>query len=367
MLIGIDASRAVSRAPTGTETYSRELIRALLAVDRDKTYRLYTREPVARDFFSSHSNVQMRPIPFPRLWTHVRLSLEMLTQPPDLLFVSAHVLPPIHPRRTLVTIHDLGHLHFPEAHPRLQRTYHTWATKWNARAATHILADSEATQRDIIQFCGIAPDKVTVVYPSYDGHLFRPVSDPALIQATRARLHIDGDYVLAIGTLHPRKNYGRLIQAFSRMTDGADRLVIVGKRGWLYGQIFSEVERLEMQSRVLFLDYVPPADMPVLVSGARLLAFPSLHEGFGLPVLEAQACGTPVVCSMTSSLPEAAGDGALLVDPCDVSALAAAMQRLQNDKALRAKIIANGFENVQRFSWESSARQVLQVIEELAS
>ncbi len=367
MLIGIDASRAASRAPTGTETYSRELIRALLALDCCNTYRLYTREPIARDFFSSQSNVHVRPIPFPRLWTHLRLSLEMLTHPPDLLFVPAHVLPPIRPRRTIVTIHDLGHLHFPETHPRLQRTYHAWATQWNVHAASHIFADSEATQRDIIQLCRVDPEKITVVYPAYDTDLFHPVGDPALIQTTRARLHLDGDYVLSIGTLHPRKNYGRLVQAFSKMTADIDKLVIVGKRGWMYEQIFSEIEKLGLESRVQFLDYVPPADMPALISGARMLAFPSLHEGFGLPVLEAQACGTPVVCSMTSSLPEAAGDGALLVDPCDVSALAAAMDRMLNDRALRAKIIANGFKNIQRFSWESGARQVLQVIEDISS
>ncbi len=367
MLIGIDASRAVSRAPTGTETYSRELIRALVALDRDHSYRLYTRESVARDFFSSRPNVDVRPIPFPRLWTHIRLSSEMFAHPPDVLFVPAHIVPLVHPRQTIVTIHDLGHLRFPEAHPRMQRLYHTWATQWNTQAASHILADSEATQRDVMQYCGIAQDKITVVYPAYDADLYRPVSDPALIQATRSRLHIDGDYILSIGTVQPRKNYGRLVQAFSRMASGPKTLVIVGKRGWLYQQIFSEVESLGLQSRVRFLDYVPPADMPALICGARLLAFPSLHEGFGLPVLEAQACGTPVVCSMTSSLPEAAGDGALLVDPCDVSALSAAMERLQSDEVLRDKIITNGFRNIQRYSWENSARLVLNLIGELAS
>ncbi len=367
MLIGIDASRAVSRAPTGTETYSRELIRALLALDCCNTYRLYTREAVGVDLFSQSPNVQVCAIPFPRLWTHLRLSFEMLSRPPDLLFVPAHVLPPVRPRRTIVTIHDLGHLHFPEAHPRMQRAYHTWATRWNARAATRVLADSEATQRDVVQFCGIPADRVTVVYPAFDRRLFRPVREAAQIQATCKRLQIPRDYILAIGTIHPRKNYARLIQAFARLKTEAETLVIVGKRGWMCQPIFDEVARLGLESRVRFVDYVPPADMPALVSGASLFAFPSLHEGFGLPVLEAQACATPVVCSMTSSLPEAAGDGALLVDPCDVEALAAAMERLVVDGALREKLIANGFRNIQRFSWEESARQVLRLIEGLSS
>ncbi len=367
MLIGIDASRAVSRAPTGTEIYSRELIRALLAQDCCNTYRLYTREPVSADFFSPNANAVVRPIRFPRLWTLVRLSFEMRVHPPDILFVPAHVLPPIHPNRTVVTIHDLGHLHFPEAHARLQRAYHTWATQWNVRAATRVLADSEATQRDIVQFCRVPFDKVTVVYPAFDRQLYHPVQDPAQIQATCARLRIRRDYILAVGTLQPRKNYVRLIQAFNRLKAGVETLVIVGKRGWMYQPIFDEVTRLGLAARVRFLDYVPPAEMPALVSGARLLAFPSLHEGFGLPVLEAQACGTPVVCSMTSSLPEAAGDGALLVDPCDVDALTAAIERLVADDALREKLIANGFKNVRRFSWEDCARLLLSVFEELSS
>ncbi len=368
MLIGIDASRTVCDAPTGTEIYSRELIRALIVQDRANQYRLYTRTLVPRDFFGAASNFEIRAIPFPRLWTHARLSFEMLTRAPDVLWIPAHVLPPIHPRRSIVTIHDLGHLHFPEAHPTTQRLYHTWATRWNARAASHVLADSEATRDDIVKFCGVAPEKITVVYPAYDARVYQPVRDAEKIAATRTRLRIGEDYILAIGTIHPRKNYARLIESFARLVSNLQfpisnlQLVIVGKRGWLHKPIFELVERLNLQSRVRLLDYVPASDMPALISGARVLAFPSLHEGFGLPVLEAHACGTPVVCSMTSSLPEAAGDAALFVDPLDVEAIAGAMERLLTDAAVRAKLIARGFDNLKRFSWEASASRVSDVI-----
>jgi glycosyltransferase involved in cell wall biosynthesis len=374
MLIGIDASRATASAPTGTETYSRELIRALLRLDRDNRYRLYMRAEALRDFFGASSNFEIRAMPFPRLWTHLRLSFEMLTRAPDVLWVPAHVLPLIHPRRTIVTVHDLGQMHFPKAHPLAQRLYHDWSTRWNVRAASHILADSEATRDDLVRFCRIAPEKISVVYPAYDAQLYRPVRDAARIAETHARLRIGKDYILAIGTIHPRKNYTRLIEAFGRLgigpfgsTQGEDlRLVIVGKRGWLYDSIFARVQELNLQSRISFLDYVPAVDMPALLNGARLLAFPSLHEGFGLPVLEAHACGTPVVCSLTSSLPEAAGDAALFVDPLDVDAIAGAMQRLLTDGALREKLIARGFDNLKRFSWEASARRVLDVIKGIA-
>ena len=291
-----------------------------------------------------------------------------------MLWVPAHVLPLIHPRRTIVTVHDLGQMHFPKAHPLAQRLYHDWSTRWNVRAASHILADSEATRDDLVRFCRIAPEKISVVYPAYDAQLYRPVRDAARIAETHARLRIGKDYILAIGTIHPRKNYTRLIEAFGRLgigpfgsTQGEDlRLVIVGKRGWLYDSIFARVQELNLQSRISFLDYVPAVDMPALLNGARLLAFPSLHEGFGLPVLEAHACGTPVVCSLTSSLPEAAGDAALFVDPLDVDAIAGAMQRLLTDGALREKLIARGFDNLKRFSWEASARRVLDVIKGIA-
>jgi len=369
MLIGIDASRATSNAPTGTENYSRELIRALIALDCENRFRLYTRENVSRAFFigaslqSPISNLEIRSIPFPRLWTHARLSFEMLTRAPDALWVPAHVLPLIHPRHSFATIHDLGQVHFPEAHPPLQRAYHNWSVWWNTRAASHIFADSESTRADLARFFRVAPERISVVYPAYDAQLYQPIRDAAIIEKVKAKDRIDGNYILSIGTIHPRKNYARLVEAFARLETRDLRLIIVGKRGWLYNSIFGRVQSLNLKSPISFLDYVPASDMPALISGARLLAFPSLYEGFGLPILEAHACGTPVVCSMTSSLPEAAGDAALFFDPLDVDAIAGAMQRALTDEALRAKLIARGFDNLKRFSWQVSARQVLRAFE----
>ncbi len=376
MLIGIDASRAVSDAPTGTETYSRELIRALLRIDRENTYRLYTRASVPRDYFVSPSTVhrplstfELRSIPFPRLWTHARLSYEMLTRPPDVLWVPAHVLPLVHPRRAIVTVHDLGQFYFPEAYPLATRLYHFWSTRWNARAASHIFADSQATKDDLIRFCGVAPEKVTVVYPAYDAQTYQPVRDTARIEAVRAKYRVGKDYIIAIGTIHPRKNYTRLVEAFGKLRIAnselriADcNLVIVGKRGWLYQELRAQIESSNLQSLISILDYVPLEDMPALLSGARAFVFPSLHEGFGLPILEAQACGVPVICSNTSSLPEAAGQGALFVNPRDVDAMADGIARVLGDSVLRAELIARGFENVRRFAWEVSARRVGEVL-----
>jgi glycosyltransferase involved in cell wall biosynthesis len=294
--------------------------------------------------------------------THIRLSLEILTRAPDVLWVPAHVLPLVHPRRSFVTIHDLGQVHFPHAHPPLQRAYHNVAVWWAARAASHLFADSESTRDDLSRFFRVPPEKISVVYPAYDTQLYRPIRDTAIIEQVKAKYRLSGDYVLTIGTLHPRKNYARLIEAFERLEIRDLRLVIVGKRGWLSEGIFRRAKISNLQSLISILNYVPATDLPALISGARVFAFPSLYEGFGLPILEAQACGTPVVCSMTSSLPEAAGDAVLFFDPLDVDAIAGALQRALTDDALRAKLITRGFENVKRFSWEVSARQVLQAL-----
>ncbi len=360
MVIGIDASRAVSLQPTGTETYSLRLIQALLHLRPPHSFRLYFRTPPPTGLFPL---AEICVIPFPRLWTHLRLSWEMARRPPDVLFVPAHVLPLIHPRRTLVTVHDLGYRYFPHAHPYLQRLYLDLSTRWNARVATHILADSEATRTDLIRLYNTPPERITVAYPGYDETL-SPVCDPVTLAAVRARYGIPGDYFLYLGTLQPRKNLARLIQAYARLSTRAS-LVLAGKQGWLSDDLAPMVRRLSLEGRVLFTGYIPPEDRAPLLSGALAFVFPSLYEGFGLPILEAQACGCPVICSSTSSLPEVAGESALQVPPDDIRAMADAMARLENDPQLRRDLIERGFANIRRFSWERCARTVLQVIEGL--
>ncbi len=368
MLIGIDASRAVASRPTGTETYSRRLIQALLALDSPHQFRLYFRDPPPAGVFPGADvrRAEMRAIPFPRLWTHARLSWEMARRPPDALFIPAHVLPLVHPRASLVTVHDLGYLHFPEAHPRLQRLYLDLSTRWSARAAAHLLADSAATKADLATHYGTPPAKISVVYPGRDETL-APVHDPAAIEAVKARYAISGDYFLYLGTLQPRKNLARLVEAFAQFEIRNPRtethLILAGKRGWLYDDLLAQARRLGLEGRVSLSGYVSEEDKAALLSGAVAFMFPSLYEGFGLPVLEAQACGCPVIASNTSSLPEVAGDGALLVDPAESDDIAEAMWRIVADPALREKLVERGFANARRFSWLACARSVLDVIE----
>lgn len=356
MLIGIDASRALSSAPTGTEYYSRALIGALLEqASPGLRFRLYTRHASPVGAFPSTRNYEARAIPFPRLWTHARLSWEMLTRPPAALFVPAHVLPPIHPRNSVVTVHDLGYKYFPDAHPVFERLYLDLSTRWNVRAARAVIADSNATRTDLIRGYGAPPDRIQVVYPGYDSARFAPLASGQVGRVRRA-YDLTGPYLLSVGTVQPRKNYARLLEAVAGLSGWT--LVIVGKLGWRTGQLTSSF----IGHNVRWLDYVPPEDLPGLYAGAELVVLPSLYEGFGLPVLEAQACGAPLACSDTSSLPEVAGAGATYFDPLDVKEMRQVLVRALDDDALRQSLRARGFENVRRFAWPSAARQTLEII-----
>ncbi len=363
-LIGIDASRAVSAAATGTEGYSFHLIRALLAaLPEHLRMRLYFREPPPDP--AAFPGAELRPIPFSRMWTHLRLSWEMLRHPPDALFVPAHVLPLAHPRATVVTIHDLGYRYFPEAHPQAKRRYLDWSTRWNAWTASHVLADSHATREAIVCEYGVPAAKITVAYPGYDTTL-APVRDPHVLTAVRMRYGIPGDYILALGSIQPRKNLVRLIHAFSGVLTRYPNLILVlaGPNAWLSAPILGRVRELGLQNRVIFPGYVAEQDKAALISGARVFAFPSLYEGFGFPALEAQACDVPLLASNTSSLPEVVGEGGLLVDPLDESAIAQGLQRLLEDQALRRELTVQGRKNLSRFSWATTAKIVLQCLGE---
>jgi len=366
MLIGIDASRATATQRTGTENYSLHLIRALLRLGTDHRFRLYFNQAPANDLFPG--GAEWRVIPFSRLWTHARLSVEMLASPPDVLFVPSHVLPLIHPGRSVVTVHDLGYQYYPEAHTVTQNLYLRWSTRFNARTARRVVADSQATRQDLMRFYDIPGQKIIVVYPGRDETL-APVAESVARAAVRARYGLPGNYLLYVGTLHPRKNLVRLVRAFARLLSAERRpapdlhLVLAGKKGWLYDEILAEVRRHGLGDRVLLTGYVSGADLPVVLSDALAFVYPSLYEGFGLPVLEAMACGAPVICSNVSSLPEVAGEAALLVDPQDTEAIAAALARIVADEGLRRTLVERGFQQIREFSWQRCARETLQVLE----
>lgn len=366
MHIGIDASRIAITERTGTERYSFELIGALAQRDRRNNYTLYG-NGLPRMLPLVGPNVALRSIPFPRLWTHIRLSLELAQNPPDVFFVPAHVLPLYHPPRSIVTIHDLGYLAFPDAHTAARRLELHLTTLWNARTARRVIAISQATKDDLIRHYRIAPEKIAVVHHGLAPQ-FRPVTDQDALAATRACYGIGEHYLLYVGTVQPRKNLTRLIDAFATaMRDRSEmsqhlQLVIAGKKGWLTETIERRAAAAGITDQVRFTGYVSDADLPALLSGARAFVFPSLYEGFGMPAIEAMACGTPVLTSTTSALPEVAGDAALLVDPHDTQAIAAALTRLATDAALRADLRARGLAHAAQFTWKRCAEETLRVL-----
>jgi glycosyltransferase involved in cell wall biosynthesis len=372
MLIGIDASRATVAQRTGTEVYSLHLIRALLRAGTQHQFRLYFNESPSSDLIhgglaQGFAPFAQRVLPFPRLWTHVRLSTEMLLHPPDVLFVPSHVLPLYHPRRSVVTVHDLGHRYYPEAHTAGQRRYLEWSTRYHVHTAEHLLADSQATKDDLVRLFGADPGRITVAYLGVDPTI-QPVFDADRLAEVRRKYGIMGPYVLYMGTLQPRKNLVRLIDAFARVPLGSGegrrlQLVLAGKRGWLSEDILARPKELGIEDRVVCPGFVDDADRAALYSGASLFVMPSLYEGFCMPILEAMVCGVPVVCSNVSSIPEVAGDAALLFDPLDVAALSRTMERVLNSEDLRRRMIERGFERADAFTWARCAEQALRVLE----
>lgn len=369
MLVGIDASRTTVQHPTGTEIYALHLTRRLLGYDSNAHFRLYFRDNPPSDLFTQAGHVERRVIRAPRLWTHLGLRGELRRAPPDVLFIPAHVVPWRPPVPCVVTVHDLGYRYFPEAHPLRDRLYLDWATRYSARAAVGVIADSESTKRDLVKFYHISPGKITVAYPGINP-LLKPIRDPSALDAMRQRYDLPARYILHVGTLQPRKNLSRLVEAYARVRaklPDPPALVLAGGKGWLYDDLFRQVERLGLTRYVHFPGHVPPDhNLAAMYSASDLYVFPSLFEGFGFPVVEAMRCQVPVVCSDTSSLPELAGDAALTVPPTDVGALADAMLRVLTDDTLRQKMVERGRTQAARFTWEACAGRVWGVLERAA-
>jgi glycosyltransferase involved in cell wall biosynthesis len=282
-----------------------------------------------------------------------------------LFHATEHLLLPLHGIPTVLTVHDLIFRQLPQHHKRLNRWYLNLTMPLYCRRASRIIAVSEAARRDLIAAYGVPSEKITVIYEAADPR-FCPQSAVAVASAL-ARYDLPARYLLFVGTIEPRKNLDRLLAAFERIyREGlSDALVIVGKRGWLTDDFFAALEHSPVREHVIFPGFVPDADLPAVYTGAQSLVLPSLCEGFGLPVLEAMACRTPVICSNTSSLPEVAGDAALLIDPTDVDQIAGAITRVLTDSALSEQMRVRGEAQAARFSWERTAEETLAVYHQL--
>lgn len=373
--IGIDYTAAHEQG-AGIGRYVRELVRALAVLDAQTPYRLFvagvTRTalpPLPGPNFTWHPT-RVTPRWFARLWHRLQLPLpvEVFTGRVPLFHATDFTLPPTLPgTRTLLTVHDLSFVRAPETATPVLKAYLDEVVPRSVRRATHILADSQATKDDLVALYGTAPEKVTVLLGGVNAE-FAPVTDSARRTAVRRQYNLpDNPYIFSVGTVQPRKNYARLIEALAQLGPAFAEvhLVIAGGRGWLDGPIYRAVNEFGLAERVHFTGFARDEDLPALYAEAICLAYPSLYEGIGFPVLEAMACGTPVVTSAISSLPEVAGDAAILIDPYNVDELTAALRRVLEDDALRADLVARGYRRAAWFTWERAARQLRDVYQRM--
>ena len=368
MRIGIDYTSAILQR-AGIGRYTRGLVHALSEVDQRNQYVLYsagkdTSAPSWPDAFS------VRELPITDrhmaiIWQRLRIPLpvELITGRIDILHSPDFVLPPVARAATVLTVHDLSFMRYPEcSSPDLLR-YLMDSVPRSVRRADSVLADSESTRADLIEIMGVPGERIHVLHPAVEPEFTRQGgAEAGEREALKSRYGVSRPYILGLGTLQPRKNFERLIRAYAALRHERripHQLVIGGGKGWLYDAIETTIGELALKDDVLLIGFVDEVDLPALYRQADLFAFPSLYEGFGIPILEAMACGTPVVTANVSSMPEVAGGAALLVPPEDVDAIAEALWRGLDDSALRIELVKQGLEQVGQFCWRRSAERLL--------
>ncbi len=378
--VGIDVTSALTQGG-GIGRYTRELMNALVHETRfaeqfDVTLfsAKQTAPPPVSNPLPTYSNVVYKPAFINekwlyRLWYRLRapLPVQTFTGRLNLFHSPDFVLPPIVGNiPTLLTVHDLSFLHYPHTFTPALVNYLNSVVPWSVGRATHVLADSEATEKDLVNLWHVPASKITVLYSGVNPS-FKPVSDPAAIKQVRHKYKLgSAPWVLAVGTVQPRKNYQLLIQAFAKIADRyPNNLVITGGKGWLFDDILAEVSKQGLDGRVIFTGFVDDVDLPAIYSGAAALAFPSLYEGFGLPILEAMACGTPVINSDASCLPEVAGDATIQLPPEGVEIWAEGLAQLLGDEGKQKTLVAAGFKQKEWFTWQRSAEQLLGIYTDL--
>lgn len=363
MIIGIDISRLASKQKTGVEWYVYFLLRELRdVIPSDVDVRLYTLDEPIINFDLPSNFVVHRLVWLPRrLWTQVRLSFEMLVHPPDILFVPSHVIPFIHPKRTVTTIHDIAGLRFPEAYNWFERWYTLYAARQAAKLPA-VLTPSQFTKDEIINYLDIGEKNIHVTPLGFERD-----ETPASVELSE--YGITKPFLLSVGRLEEKKNQARIVQAFDILKQDKQfaelQLVLVGKPGYGYERIAEAIAQSEYNDNIIRPDWLAPAVLETLYREAELFVFPSLYEGFGIPILEAFAVGTPVLTSRGTSTEEVGGDAALYVDPESVDAIAAGIKVLLTHVSFREQCIRQGTQRTVHYSWRRTAEETWDVVKQV--
>jgi glycosyltransferase involved in cell wall biosynthesis len=370
--IGVDYTAAVNQT-AGIGRYVRSLFQAVADIDHVNQYVLVYAAPNAGRAPETPDvpnmigrELRFRERTMNAVWHRLRLPIpvDLVTGAVDIFHAPDFILPPVRRARRMITVHDLAFLIHPECADERLRSFLEQTVPRSAERADFILADSENTRNDVICLLDADPERVFVVPCGVDPS-FRPAAEEVVAE-TRRWYELPRPYILSVGVIEPRKNFPRLIDAYTRFRQrtGSDlQLAIAGGKGWLYEETYREAERSPYCEDIRLLGYVPEQHLAPLYTGADAFAYPSLYEGFGMPVLEAMACGTPVVCSNTSSFPEFATGAAAMVPPDDIDAIARGLEQVCTDETLRANLRAEGFKRAMTFNWHRSAEQLLQVYE----
>ncbi len=376
MNIGLDGNEANVGARVGSGQYAASMLGEFAKVN-NHNFIVYLKEKPLADLPKETANFKYKVFGPKKLWTQLALPLKLtFGSKPDIFFTLGHYGPRFSKIPYVVTIFDLSYIHYPNLFNKNDLYQLVNWSKYSIKKSKHIFAISESTKKDLVKNFKIDSSKISVTYMGYDQQTFKPQSKSA-VDKVKAKYKIIGDYIVFVGTLQPRKNIERLIEAFCNLLLQSKtrtneqlkiknlKLVIIGRKGWLYDSIFQKVKNLNLISSVIFTDYVPVKDLSALLSGSKLYVSPSLYEGFGIPVIEAQACGVPVVVSSTSSLPEIVGDSGILIDPESVDSIVNGIKKVLSNEKLSKELVTKGFTNIKRFSWQKCADETLKILESL--
>jgi len=366
MIIGIDASRAFLKNRTGIEEYSYRVIKGLTNYLQKEQVILYVRKNQKVDF-GLPKNWNIKTIHCPRLWTQIGLAWEMLRRPADVLFVPAHTVPFIHPKKTIVTIHGLEYEFVPQGYSRWAQFYMRWTISKSCQWASKIIAVSENTKKDLMKLYKVPEKKIEVIYEGYDNNFQLPIFNlQSIFNDKNVNFQTDTKYLLFVGRIEERKNISNIVKAFEILKEKYQllhKLILIGRPGHNYENIKLQISNSEYKEDIIEPGFITDEEKFELMKKADVFVFPTLYEGFGIPILEAQSVGCPVVAGNNSSIPEVAKESALLVDSRNPQEIAEAVHKLLSDKAFNNGIIEKGLENVKRFSWDGCAQKIFEILQ----